>query len=71
VIIGLIAAILLSTAAILLAVGSLTPEAAWIFIVGLLFSAGLSIIPVLILRYLDRRERESPWLFAVSILGAR
>jgi protease PrsW len=68
VIIGLVAAILLSTAAILFAVGSLTPEAVWIFIAGLLFAAGLSIVPVLILRYLDRRERESPWLFAVAIL---
>ena len=68
VIIALVAAILLSTAVILLAVGSLKAGAARVFAIGLLFSAGLSIIPVLILRYLDRRERESPWLFAVSIL---
>ena len=68
VIVALAAAILFSTAAILLAVGSLKATAAWLFAIGLLFSAGLSIIPVLILRYLDRREREAPWLFAVSIL---
>lgn len=68
VIMALTAAILLSTAVILLAVGSLKAGAALVFTIGLLFSAGLSIIPVLILRYLDRRERESPWLFAVSIL---
>jgi RsiW-degrading membrane proteinase PrsW (M82 family) len=68
VIIALVAAILLSTAVILLAVGSLKAGAARVFAIGFLFSAGLSIIPILILRYLDRRERESPWLFAVSIL---
>ena len=31
-------------------------------------SALLSTVPVLILRYLDRRERESPWVFAIAIL---
>jgi RsiW-degrading membrane proteinase PrsW (M82 family) len=68
VIIGLAVAILLSTVAMLAAVESLSSESAKIFILGLVFSAVLSIVPVLILRYLDRRERESPWLFAVAIL---
>ena len=68
VILALVIAILLCTALIFAAVGSLKAEAAQVFIMGLLFSAGLSIVPVLILRYLDRRERESPWLFAISIL---
>jgi protease PrsW len=68
VILALVAAMLLSTTVIFAAVGSLKAEAAQIFIVGLLFSAGLSTVPVLILRYLDRRERESPWLFAIALL---
>ncbi len=68
VILALLAAILLSTTVIFAAVRSLKAEAAQIFIVGLLFSAGLSIVPILILRFLDRRERESPWLFAVALL---
>ena len=68
VIIALVAALLLSAAVVLLAVGSLMAEAAWLFMVGLVFSAVLSIVPILLLRYLDRRERESPWLFAVCIL---
>ena len=68
VILALVATFLLCIAIIFAAVGSLKAEAARLFAIGLLFSAGLSIVPVLILRYLDRRERESPWLFAISIL---
>jgi RsiW-degrading membrane proteinase PrsW (M82 family) len=68
VIIALVAALLLSTAVILLAVGSLRAEAVRVFLIGLLLAALLSTVPVLILRYLDRRERESPWLFAIAIL---
>ena len=68
VILALVATFLLCIAIIFAAVGSLKAEAARLFVIGLLFSAGLSIVPVLILRYLDRRERESPWLFAISIL---
>ena len=67
-IVALVAALLLSTAVILLAVGSLHAEAVRVFLIGLLLSALLSTIPVLILRYLDRRERESPWLYAIAIL---
>jgi RsiW-degrading membrane proteinase PrsW (M82 family) len=68
VILALVATFLLCIAVIFAAVGSLKAEAARLFVVGLLFSAGLSIVPVFILRYLDRRERESPWLFAIAII---
>jgi hypothetical protein len=68
VILALVSTLLVCTAVIFAAVGSLKAEAAQLFVVGLFFSAALSIVPVLILRYLDRRERESPWLFAISIL---
>ena len=67
-ILALVSMILVCTAVIFAAVGSLKAEAARLFVIGLLPSAALSIVPVLILRYLDRRERESPWLFAISIL---
>ena len=67
-ILALVATFLLCIAVIFAAVGSLKAEAAQLFVVGLLFSAGLSIVPVFILRYLDRRERESPWLFAIAIM---
>jgi MFS family permease len=60
--------LLLSVLVILLTVGSMTPEAVRAFVLGLALSALLSTVPVLILRYLDRRERESPWLFAIAIL---
>ena len=68
VVLALVATFLLCIAIIFAAVGSLKAEAARLFIIGLFFSAGLSIVPVLILRYLDRRERESPWLLVISIL---
>ena len=68
-ILALVATFLLCIAVILAAVGSLKAEAARLFVVGLLFSAGLSIVPVFILRYLDRRERGSaPWLYAIAIM---
>jgi RsiW-degrading membrane proteinase PrsW (M82 family) len=47
---------------------SLSPEASGIFLKGLLLSCLLSIIPLLVLIFLDRRERESPWVFAVMLL---
>jgi len=39
-----------------------------IFALALVFSALLSIIPLSILRFLDRREPESPWLYLIAIL---
>ena len=39
-----------------------------VFLIMLLLAALLSTVPVLILRYLDRRERESPWLYTIAIL---
>jgi protease PrsW len=68
VIAALAAALLVSLAVILLAVGSMQASAAGLFFKALAFAAALSTVPVIILRYLDRRERESPWLFAIAIL---
>ena len=49
-------------------VGGLGSEAAHVFVVALAFSSLLSVIPLVILWFLDRRERESPWLFAAAFL---
>src|SRR5262245_54068179 len=68
VITGLTLALLVSVAFILLTVGALGAAGVRIFLRALLLSALLSVVPVLILRYLDRRERESPWLFAIALL---
>jgi hypothetical protein len=68
---ALVTALLLSTAFLLLSLGSLRAEALRVFLIGLLFAVLLSIVPVLILRYLDRRERESPWLSQSPSYGER
>src|SRR5215207_4007464 len=42
--------------------------AASVFSNALAVSSLLSVLPVLVLWYLDRRERESPWAFAAAFL---
>jgi protease PrsW len=46
----------------------LTPDAAAVFFRALAISTLLAVVPVVILRFLDRRERESPWLLAAAFL---
>jgi RsiW-degrading membrane proteinase PrsW (M82 family) len=65
---GLLVAIAVSTLMLFLAVRSLKPGAAGVFLKGLGVAALASLVPVAILWFLDRRERESPGLFAVAIL---
>jgi RsiW-degrading membrane proteinase PrsW (M82 family) len=62
--------LLLLLAAIILCavVGGLGSEATQVFLKALAVSSLLSVLPVLLLWYLDRRERESPWLFAAAFL---
>lgn len=62
------AAFLLSLAIILLVALSMNTGAAAVFGQGLVLAALLSVVSVAVLRFLDRRERESPWLFAIAIL---
>jgi RsiW-degrading membrane proteinase PrsW (M82 family) len=47
---------------------SLRPEIAVVFFAALAGSTTMSIVPLAILWFLDRRERETPWLFAVAFL---
>ncbi|MBE9102843.1 PrsW family intramembrane metalloprotease [Vacuolonema iberomarrocanum] len=52
-------------------VGLLTrfrPDAAWVFVMALAIAAVLSVVPISILWYLDRRERESVWAIATALL---
>ena len=46
----------------------LSPDAAAVFFRALLISTLLSVVPVSILWFLDRRERENPWLLAAAFL---
>lgn len=48
--------------------GALEPEVAVVFFAALAGATTLSIVPLMVLWYLDRRERETPWLFAVAFL---
>lgn len=62
--------VLLALAALIIcaAVGGLGSEATRVFLKALVLSSALSLLPVAILWYLDRRERETPWLFAAAFL---
>ena len=44
------------------------PDVASVFFHALALSTLLAIVPLVVLWYLDRRERETPWLFAVAFL---
>ena len=62
--------ILLLVAALIICavVGGLGSAAARVFMTALAWSSLLSVLPLLVLWYLDRRERESAWLFAAAFL---
>ncbi len=62
--------VLLIVAALIIcaAVGGLGSEATQVFLRAFALSSGLSLLPVAILWFLDRREREKPWLFAAAFL---
>jgi RsiW-degrading membrane proteinase PrsW (M82 family) len=47
---------------------SLRPDIAVVFTAALAGATLLSIVPLVVLWFLDRRERETPWLFAVAFL---
>lgn len=62
--------ILLAFAALVICavVAGLGSAATGVFLHALAISSAMSLIPILILRYLDRRERESPYAFASAFL---
>ena len=64
----LLAALTFSSVQILGILANLRRDAAPVFGVALVASTLLSIIPIAILGFLDRRERESPWAIATALL---
>ena len=62
--------ILLAFAALIICavVAGLGSAATGVFVRALALSSAMSLIPILVLRYLDRRERESPYAFAAAFL---
>ncbi|HSD54318.1 MAG TPA: PrsW family intramembrane metalloprotease [Burkholderiales bacterium] len=48
-------------------ISNLRPDVAAVFFTALVASSALAIVPIAILRYLDRRERESRWLFGAAL----
>jgi RsiW-degrading membrane proteinase PrsW (M82 family) len=68
VLLGLALLLLLSVGVLVLVVLSMDATAIRIFGQALVCSALLAVVPVLLLYFLDRRERESPWLVAIAIL---
>ena len=46
--------------------GGLRADLSTVFFTALAASAALAVVPIAILWYLDRRERETPWLFAAA-----
>lgn len=64
----LVVLLFISVVQILPILAALDADATRIFFEALLWAALLSIIPLAILWFLDRREPESPWLYAIAIL---
>lgn len=64
----LVVLLLISVFQILPILAQLDADATRIFFAALLWAALLSIIPLAILWFLDRREPESPWLYAIAVL---
>ena len=49
-------------------VASMRPDMAGVFVRALMLSSLLAVVPLAVLWFLDRRERETPWLFAAAFL---
>jgi RsiW-degrading membrane proteinase PrsW (M82 family) len=65
----LLAGLLFVAALIICAVvGGLGSAAATVFVKALALCSAMSALPILILWFLDRRERETPWAFAAAFL---
>jgi RsiW-degrading membrane proteinase PrsW (M82 family) len=69
-VIGAVLLVVLAFAALIRlgALASVRPDIASVFLKALTLSSLLSIVPLAVLRFLERRERESAWLFAAAFL---
>ncbi len=66
--VALLAALFLATLIHLGLLASMRPDVASVFYRALALSSVLAAVPLAILWFLDRRERETPWLFAATFL---
>ena len=65
---ALLAALFLAFLAQVLMLSRVDIDVAGVFLRALFFSTILSFIPISIIWFLDRRERENPWIFAAAFL---
>jgi RsiW-degrading membrane proteinase PrsW (M82 family) len=65
---GLLVLLAIVAETLLAFLGSLRGDVANVFIGAIALSTLMSVVPLAILWYLDRRERETPWLFAAAFL---
>jgi protease PrsW len=65
---ALLAVLVFATIIHLILLGSMRPDAASVFFRALALSSLLAAVPLGVLWFLDRRERETPWLFAAAFL---
>jgi protease PrsW len=65
---ALLTVLFLATLVHLGLVASMRPDVASVFYRALALSSVLAVVPLAVLWFLDRRERESPWLFAAAFL---
>jgi protease PrsW len=65
---GLVLLLLFAIAMALLTLAGMGREGTGVFVRALAATSAMSVVPIAVLWYLDRRERESPWLFAIAFL---
>ena len=65
---ALLALLAFATLIQLSVVAGMRPDIAGVFVRALMLSSLLAVVPLAVLWFLDRRERETPWLFAVAFL---
>jgi protease PrsW len=66
--VALLAVLFLATLVHLGLLANMRPDVATVFYRALALSSVLAAVPLAVLWFLDRRERESPWLFAAAFL---
>jgi protease PrsW len=65
---ALLALLAFATLIQLSVLASMPPDIAGVFLKALMLSSLLAVVPLAVLWFLDRRERETPWLFAAAFL---
>jgi RsiW-degrading membrane proteinase PrsW (M82 family) len=66
--VGLVGVLILATLLHFSLFSRMSAEVAGVFVQALVYSSALSVVPLAIIWFLDRRERENPWLLAGAFL---